>query len=245
METNKKEAIKKAVFIFVLVLLTLIALFVTIKYEIEGEQNPPFRLSKISIISTADGIKAEENKIEAWQVNDIYISIEKNDNYTEKEMIKKVSIENITVSEKPQIGKVAFYKPSSNEGIKYTYEKEYVIKDTLEYFGNKATDVSNLSIANQGGTIEFRSCLKEIGNFEAAENETGYSHDASILQKANVDLEQIKYQIQFDLIIELEGGKKYKANIELDLPNEDLEGQTVKGVEITDLENIVLKRMKF
>lgn len=245
MEINKKEAIKKAIFISVLVIITLLFIFIKIKYEIEGEQNPPFHLSKIRIISTADGIKNEENKIETWQVNDIYISIEKNENNTKTEMIKKVSIENIKVLEKPQKGTIIFYKPSKNDGIKYIYEKEYEIKEALEYFGNKVTDISNFNIANQGGTIEFRSCLKEIGNFDVAENETGYNHNASILQKANVNLEQIKHKIQFDLIIELESNKKYKANIELDLPNDDLEGQTVKGIEITDLENIVLKRIKF
>jgi len=245
MEANKKEAIKKAVFISILVLLIMIVGFITIKYEIEGEQNPPFRISKISIISTADGIQAEENKIEVWQANDIYISLEKNENYAEKEIIAKVGIENITLAKRPQTGKVSFYRPSNNQGIKYIYEKDYEIKNNLDYFGNMSTDLKNLSIANQGGTIEFRTCIKEIGSFEAKENETGFSYDARILQRANVDLEKIKYQIQFDLVIELESGKKYQANIELDLPNEELEGQTVKGVEITDLEDVVLKRMKF
>ena len=245
MEENKKEAIKKAIFISVLSLLIIVVGFITIKYEIEGEQNPPFVISQIRIISTADGIRTEGNTIEVWQANDIYLTIQKNENYTDKEIIRKVGIENISISKNPQIGKVTFYRPSNNQGIKYIYEKDYETKNNLDYFGNMSTDLRNLSIANQGGTIEFRSCIKEIGSFAAEENETGFSYDARILQRANVDLEQIKYQIQFDLIIELESGEKYQANIELELPNEGLEGQTVKGIEITDLEDIVLKRMKF
>lgn len=248
METNKKEAIKKAVFISALILLIIIVGFFTIIYEIEGEKNLPFNLTKISIISTADGIQAEDNTIEVWQVNDIYLSFEKNENYNEQELIRRIGIENLQITQNPQIGEVNFYRPSNKETTTYEYEEDYIIKSELNYFGASQTNLKELNIANQGGTIGFRTCIKGIGNLAQTEEEgqiIGLTHDATLLEKAQINKENIKYQIQFDIVIELESDKKYKAEVTLDLPNEELEGQTVKGIEKTDLDDIVFKRMRF
>lgn len=260
METNKKEAIKKAIFIFVLLILIIIVGFITVKYEIEGEQNPPFAISKIRIISTADAIEAEENQVDILQVNDIYISIEKNENYKQEELIRRLGIENIKITKQPQKGKNTLYRPSDNEKITYIYDEKFKIENNIEYFGDKYTDLKELSIANQGGTISFRSCIKNLGkiskeevnklveetqNTEIAEGTTlGINHNSGLLQKAGINEEEIKYEIQFDLILELETNKKYKATVMLDLPNEELEGETVKGKEIENPENIIFKRTK-
>ena len=55
-----------------------------IKYEVEGETNMPFKLSKIVIIGTVEGIETNNQNKNKWnfdicQNNDIYFYIEQND----------------------------------------------------------------------------------------------------------------------------------------------------------------------
>ncbi len=51
METDKrKQTIKFYVAVTVLVLILIIIAIIMIKYEVEGEQNMPFKLSKIIVV---------------------------------------------------------------------------------------------------------------------------------------------------------------------------------------------------
>ena len=79
------EEIIKIIHIFIAILITvliatIIALLI-LKYNVEGEDNLPFELSKIMVISTAEGNDIEgeqtENKwnLKLSQNNDIYLEI--------------------------------------------------------------------------------------------------------------------------------------------------------------------------
>ena len=81
------QIIKKIIHIFIAILITvliatIIALLI-LKYNVEGEDNLPFELSKIMVISTAEGNDIEgeqtENKwnLKLSQNNDIYLEISK------------------------------------------------------------------------------------------------------------------------------------------------------------------------
>lgn len=60
METDKrKQTIKFYVAVTVLVLILIIIAIIMIKYEVEGEQNMPFKLSKIIVVSTAEGVEQQ------------------------------------------------------------------------------------------------------------------------------------------------------------------------------------------
>ena len=50
-------------------------------------------------------------------------------------------------------------------------------------------------------------------------------------------------KVSFDIYITLNGGKVYKANIDLELPVNDVVNQGTQSMEYTDLKNIVFKRM--
>ena len=248
MEENKKEAIKKAVAISVLILLIIVVGFIMIKYEIEGETNLPFGLSKIMIISTADGIAKDEQTISITQCNDIYLYIEKNQNNNSDSMIENVAIENIKIMSAPKKGKVAFYRPNNTNCLAYVYNDEFLLDDQITYSGDAQTNMQNLTISNQGGIISFRTCVIEVGeitiNTENAEKEVGYNNDGTLLQKAEIAMSDIRYNIGFDVVIELADGKIYKAYVNLSLPLEDVEKQGVQAVEKVDVENIVFKRVK-
>ena len=71
--------------ISVLMVVIIVVILIIIQYQIEGEKNMPYQLSKITIISTAEGEQNTENPEESskWnlsvnQNNDVYFFIDKN-----------------------------------------------------------------------------------------------------------------------------------------------------------------------
>ena len=85
-ETLKKIVNKKYFHICMIFTIIVIILFtlgmICLKYNVEGETNMPFRLSKITVISSSEGIDKEnlENKwaFDVNQNNDVFLYIEKN-----------------------------------------------------------------------------------------------------------------------------------------------------------------------
>ena len=79
--------------ISILVVMLFIFGMIALRYEVEGETNLPFYISKIIIVSTVNG-EEKENPDYNWdfdimQNNDIYISLEKNSGYSDTEVIEK------------------------------------------------------------------------------------------------------------------------------------------------------------
>lgn len=241
---NYTKLIRTGIIIFILVLIVAIIGLLMLKYEVEGETNMPFELSRIMIVSTAEGIEKEEstNKwdLDIVQINDIYLEINKNENYSKTEIIKKITIDNLTVKKAPEVGKIEMYK--TNQNSKYDYLEENKITDKLEYIGDTKNDIQNLKIANQGGRIILRYANKEIGEYTS--NEDGeINHDGTLIGKTQVSIEQMKCKVSFDITIELVSEKKYKANIELELPAGDIITQGKSSIEKTDFTDIIFKRI--
>lgn len=225
-----------------------------IKYEIEGETNLPFKLSNIMVISTADGISSEKtentDELEIVQSNDIYLVIEKNEDYNKQEMLKNVSIENITVLSRPMKGNVVFYRPNNEGQLVYDYKEDLLIENSIKYTAAATTDLRTLSVSNQGGRIGFRTCIKDITTYkpeDTAEEQTttGLNNDSALLQKAQISINEIKYNVGFDIILELADGKKYKGYVNTTLPIEDIDKERVSGVEMVNVEKVIFKRVKF
>lgn len=160
-----KKVICIAVGIFIVALLITIISLLMLKYEVEGENNMPFELSQMVVVSTAEGIEKtnEDNLLfDLAQNNDIYLYIEKNKGYKETERIKNVIINNFKINEAPERGNVVLYKPSHTEHKNYEYNDEYIINDTLIYSAEGNTNIKEQKIANQGGVIAFRYSLKDL-----------------------------------------------------------------------------------
>jgi len=243
MDEQKKQIITKFTLIGLLVILILVVGTIMIKYEVEGETNLPFKLVKLMVISTADGTSNETNELSISQSNDIYIYIEKNKDYNHEAMLKSVRIENIKILKSPQKGNVVFYRPNNMEGQIYKYAEQLVIKDNITYIGDEQNDLKTLSITNQGGAIAFRASTQNIA-IHMSENEIGIENDSSLLSKAGVNIEEIKYTIGFDIIMELESGVTFKGSTKIELPLEEISGERVTGIEIEGASDIVFKRTK-
>ena len=121
---KKKNLFKRCLFISALVIVILLVILVMLRYEVEGEQNMPFNLSKMVVISTAEGVENSEKSKTKWdlnicQNNDVYIYFDKNENYKKDEIIEKVVIDNIKVLSEPKKGTVKVYMPNSSNGSLY------------------------------------------------------------------------------------------------------------------------------
>ncbi len=244
-DTKKKKIIHICIVTTIIVVLIAIIGLIILKYEVEGEKNMPFNLSKIVVVSTAEGMQNAdtENKwnFNIVQNNDIYITIEKNDNYKKSEKIEKIIFENFSQIQSPIKGTFKKYMPNSTQGRTFINTEEFLLEDSLEYRGNTKTDLKNLEISNIGGTICIRYSNEEIGNYISNEEEQ-IKHDGTLISKTGTTLEEIKGKIAFDLIIKLEN-KSYKANIVLELPCGDIIQQGTTNIEKIDMQDIIFKRI--
>ena len=238
----------KAFHLCVVIIIIAIILFVLgiilLKYSVEGETNLPFNIKKLIIISSAEGIdKISEGNRWAFDINqnnDIYIYIEKNKNYGREEIIKSILIDSITI-EKENKENIKFYRPNTEEtGGVFSNKEENEIQN-IEYSGGMQTDLKNLNISNQGGVISFRYSNNKIAEYISNEEEINHNE---LLKKAEVKEETLKSKLKFDLTIKLESGKEYKANILLEVPTEGIVEKGIVTKEITELNDIVFKRIK-
>lgn len=244
-DSKVNKLILKSAYITIIILIIAVIALLILKYDVEGEKNMPFKLSSIIVVSSAEGYQEKENQnykwdVELFQNNDIYLNIEKNKNYKEIESIKSIEIENIQVSKSPVIGKFKFYRTSGQEANVFTYKEEYEIKDKIEYKGDLNTDLNNLKISNQGGTIIIRA-VNETGK-RYKSNEKEIEHNGKILEKAGISYEEITAIIKFDLIIKLKSDISFKSTIELELPTGNVIEQGSSSKEIKNMKNIVFKR---
>ena len=176
------------------------------------------------------------------QKNDIYIAIEKNKNYKEEDAIKKIIFNNFTIAKPGKKGNIKIYRSAITEKP-FEYIENYEIKNNVEYIGAKNTNLKKeqMTISNQGGLIELSALIKDLGKITYTENENLVS-DGTLINKLNLNNEEIKSQISFDMLMELQSGKTFKTTIILELPTGDIETEGVCTKEI-DLSKLVFKRV--
>ena len=219
-ETRKKEKIKACIAIAVIVLAIILTGIISMKYQVEGETNMPYTLSKIMIVSTAEGVH-QEGAQEKWnlsvfQNNDIYFSIEKGKNNKE-ELLESISIENIKITKQPTLGEIKTYMPNSSEGRLFTYSEETILPEQkITYRGANKSNSKTLEIGNQGGTAVLRFSNTGIGNYISNEEEE-MKHDGSLIKKTGAQIQELQFEVNFDFIIQLKH-KSYVSNISLTLP---------------------------
>lgn len=236
-----QKALHISVIIVIITAIVFTALMLILRYDENGETNMPFEISKISIISTIDAQDVEDSK-NTWdkiveQNNDIYIYIDKNEDYKKTETIEKITVNNLKIVQAPQKGELTIYKPSENEKTIFENKDEYKCTE-IEFLGGQSTEIKKLQISNQGGIVAFRCTNKNLGTYISNENQIDYK---DLLKKINITDDELKATISSDISIILDNGKKFETTINVDIPVENIveQGQTSK--EITDLD-IIFKR---
>lgn len=237
---NKKLNVPAYIATLVIVITLIIITFIIYKYHVEGEAIPPFKISKINIVSTAqtENLQLQEGTYIAdiVQNNDVRIAIEKNPDYKKEAIIKKITINNIQIDSKGTKGDIEIYRPSQGAKL-YEYQEQYKIGQELEYIGEQETYTKGeiLQIANQGGIIDFSIILNNLGTITYKENEA-IKVDGTLLKQ--IGIEEISYQVKFDLIIELENDIKLKTKITLDLPTGNILENGIEITEITEMKTV-------
>lgn len=242
-----------------IIIVLIIAGIIMFKYDVEGEKKLPYKLSKITIISTAEGIEdtSDETDENAWnlnviQINDVYISIDKTEFAKENQLLSGVRIENIQVTKSPARGGVRIYMPISTEGRLYNYSNDYLVQSTLQYKGASKSNPKTLEIGNQGGLALISFSNTQLGKFKSVEKNVEIRHDGTLVSKINefldvnntatITQQDIEFSVSFDLVIKIDNNE-YKGTVSLDLPCGNVITDGTGTVEITDFSNVVFKKI--
>ena len=240
---------KKIFHVVMIVVIICAILFVSgifiLKYQVEGESNMPFKITKISLIESVEGIE-KEGANEKWnfnvnQNNDIYIYIEKNSGYGKTEIIDSVEIKNININKEKTLGELKLYKPVIDEKRMFINSQENEINE-ITYTGELESNIKEEKISNQGGIVAFRYAINNLSTY-VSENDEQIDH-SQLLKLTNISSEDLKTKLTFDIFINLKGGRKYQAPISIDVPKGDIVEKGTIGEDITDLKGIIFKRIE-
>lgn len=245
MQDTIKDKIKSAIAAGIVFLLIITAVLIIYKYDVEGETNLPFKLNKIvigsMIVSSDNEISKDTIENGIVQNNGIYFEIKKNENYEKSAVIDSVEIANINIVNVPKKGNVKIFMPNTTVNKKFTYSDEFILEgNTLTYKGASKTDTTTLQINNQGGVIAIAFGNTELGTYSLTNEDLVI--DGTILKNMGIIDEDIKFTVNFDFIINTQG-KKYKTNINLDLPPSEITNEGKSSLEITDTSKYVFKRV--
>lgn len=244
---EKKEIIKRIVFFVFLVFMIGVVIFIMKKYDVEGEKTLPFNIEKILVISTVDGKKNEDGEnlwnINLSQVNDVFIYMNKHENTKKDVTIKDITLENFNVTTNPKKGILKLYRPTGELNSLYTYSQEDYLNKSLTFTGAKIDDLKNLEISNIGGVMGFRAAIENLGDYVSNED-VEISYNGSLLSKAGISLDDIKFNLSFDMIIQTSDKVSFKGTINTKFPAGDIITNGRANTEITDFSNVVFKRVQ-
>lgn len=241
---NKKIFHVIMIVVIVFVILCVAGILV-LRYQVEGETNMPFKITKISIVESVEG-NAIEGATEKWnlnvnQNNDIYIYIEKNSSYGKTEIIEQVEINNININKQKEKGEVKLYKPVVDEKRMFINATENEITG-ITYKGELESNIKEQKISNQGGIIAFRYGINNLSQY-VSDSDEQIDH-SQLLKLTNITQEDLQTKLSFDIVIKLTSGKKYQATINLDVPTDEIIEKGTVGKEITELDGIIFKRIE-
>ena len=240
----KKNLFKKCIFFVVIACLLMVVVSIMIKYDVEGEKQLPYSVGKIFLVSTVDG-KVTDDPENIWnigvtQVNDIYLYVDKT--IQTDLTIKEVKIENFVITKQPQKGRIKLLRPTGDLNNLYTYSEQDYISGGIDYKGEAVDDLKALEISNTGGVLAFRLSLEELGTFISNEN-IEVTYDGKLLSNLGIKIEEIQFNISFDIIITTSDDVSYRGTLNLNLPIEDVIEKGSSNLELTDFENVIFKRI--
>ena len=243
-ELKGKKIVHICVILGIIVLILIIAGIIMLRYQVEGETNLPFELSKMIVVSTAESNEIEAVADTKWnfsvnQYNDIYLEIQKNDEYTKNINIKNITFENFVIEKNSGAENIKLYRANS-EG-KVVEDEAHLVGSSLTYKGEKETNLDELKISNQGSIILLRSVNQNV--CEVRSNDEEIIHDGTLLAKGNANSEDLNYKLSFDVVIETSRDIKYKGTISIELPTGDVQTQGKTQLEKTDFSEVLFKRM--
>lgn len=246
MEKDKiKQIVKLCIALGILAIIIILVIAIMVRYQVEGDKNMPFNLSKIIIVSTAEGNETEGKKkwnFNVLQNNDVYIYIDKNENYWgEDKTIKSVKIENLNITKTPTKGEIKVYMPNSVEGRLFKYSDEYLIKENkIEFKGADESNPQTLEIGINGGNFVLSFSNTGLGTY-SSDDDKEIIHDGTLLNRLKVTNDEIQFEVNFDLVITVDNCS-YRTNMNLQMPCGDITKEGTCSTEKTDFSELIFKR---
>lgn len=240
----RKNLFKRCLFLAIIAIIFMIVISIVIKYDVEGEKVLPFSIEKILLVSTVNGKVADDPNniwnIGVTQVNDIYMYINKT--MDDEQSIKEIKFENFVVTKKPQKGEIKLLRPTGELSNLYTYSEQNYLNDSITYTGAAIDDLKSLEIGNNGGMLGFRFSLENLGTYISNENQE-ITYDGKLLSNLGIKIEEIKFNVSFDILITTSEDITYKGTLNLDMPVDTVIEQGSSNKEIADFSSVVFKRI--
>lgn len=240
----KKNLFKRCLFLVSIAIIAMIVVSIIIKYDVEGEKRLPFAISKILLVSTVDGHVVDDPNniwnIGVTQVNDIFMYINKG--IEGDTTIKEIKFENFNVEKAPQKGRLKLLRPTGELSNLYTHSEQDYLNESITYTGGVIDDMKALEIANNGGILGFRFSIEDLGSYVSNETQE-ITYDGRLLSNLGIGIEEIKFNVSFDIIITTSNNVSYKGTIKLDMPVDTVIEEGSSSIEITDFSDVIFKRI--
>lgn len=244
MKTQKRKIVELNLGVIIVVIAITVIAITMLKYHVEGEKDMPYAVKQMVIISTANGTNTQTEaykwNIDIYQNTDIYFDIQRNNNHKLNENLKSISIENIQITQNGKYDLNAYFPSVDGENV-FKYTDENIAKEKIEYLIDKNQNVKERKITSEGGIIALSFASVNLGTYRGNDDKIVY--DGTLLNKIGITNEDITNEVKFNLVIETESNKKYKAEINFTLPQEDITKEGIITIKDTELEDIVFKRM--
>lgn len=252
---------KKKILLIITILLIVIDIFLASllankyihKYNFENQilpiakknENVIFKINKIVLFSSCDAqnknSSASNFTIEnLYQYTDMAIFIQNDSNEKNLEnTFKKVSINNIKFNTLPSLGNPSLYFKGLNQFAKSSYSSENIIQDSLD-FNITSENEANLdtptlynNLANPITLCYVNSNIKS--DYTITDTSSPITYDGSLLKKCNINLDNLKCNLSFDIYITNNKDEEFKCTVFIDIPLTDNEKSIYNG-------NITLKK---
>jgi len=247
MKSNKIDIFKKCLFLAFIIFAITIVISIVLKYNVEGENTLPYSIEKILIVSQIDTHNNEDPE-NLWDIsldeyNDVYIYIKKSEEDTPN-TIKSITMNNFTINQTPKVGQLILYRPTGDFDNLYEHSEQDYLNSEIKYEGAKVDTLKTLEIGNAGGMMGFRVALNNLGTYISNNYDEEVTYDGNLLTKSNIALDDLKFNMSFDIKITLDNDVNFLGNLNLNFPSGDVINEKQPFIEITDFSNIVFKREK-
>ena len=193
-------------------------------------QNTPFIIKEIILFSSATAESDSVNQqlsLDISQYCDIGIYLNKIED--ENIIISSLYIDNIVISS-PEIGMPYLYKKKISDLGKCSFNEDSIIKDTFQFNivnTDKDLNYNNYEVYNNGSTpISLGFYNKNIKTGFFPDNSEIF-YNGSLLRDASILLSSIKCNISFTINITTNSNEHYICNINIDIPFEDDENNSI------------------
>lgn len=207
----------------------------------QNNEQQVFKVEKIVLCSSANAIDLSEEQnlqdLSIYQYTDIAVYIENGEELSNKNTVKELYIDNISLEGVDNIGNKSLnYKNILNFGLKQAIQEE---KQTNNINFNIVYTNEENETANYDNPTFFTDCSNPItleylnynlaNNYKMDENKS-IAFDGSILEDAGIATENIDCKVKFRINIVNNENEKYSCWINFQIPLDDIyQGTTMKA----------------